>query len=154
MKFYLISPPKAQNSFSVKNFNTVSDIIDIEYFQLRPKHKTLHERLKFVEIYYDKINQICKKKNIKLIINNDFKIAEKFKFDGIHLGQNDKSCIEAKNKFGENYIVGISCLNSYSNYEAAVSQKADYVAFGSVFNSVTKKKKSVMLKNTGLRGKI
>ena len=56
------------------------------------------------------------------------------------MGQNDKSCIEAKNKFGENYIVGISCLNSYSNYEAAVSQKADYVAFGSVFNSVTKKK--------------
>ena len=43
MKFYLISPPKARNSFFCKNFNTVSDIIDIEYFQLRPKHKTLRK---------------------------------------------------------------------------------------------------------------
>ena len=32
-----------------------------------------------------------------MIINNDFEIAEKFIFDGIHLGQKDKKCSEAKN---------------------------------------------------------
>ena len=79
--------------------------------------------------------------NCKLIINNDFEIAKKFNFDGIHLGQNDKSCMEAKAKFGKGFIVGVSCTDSLSQYKIAENQKADYVAFGPMYKTFSKRKK-------------
>ena len=68
-----------------------------------------------------------------------------FKFDGIHLGQNDKSCLEAKKKFGKKFIVGVSCSGSKELYRHAKKQMADYVAFGPVFKTITKNKKQIKL---------
>ena len=125
MKIYLISPPKLTKSFNSKIFDTITDIIPIEYFQFRPKFKLLKDRLNFVEIHYESFSRICKKKKIKLIINDDFEIAEEFTFDGIHLGQNDKSCKAAKEKFGKEFIVGVSCSSSENLYKKAKSDGAN-----------------------------
>ena len=141
MKFYLISPPKINKNFNHKIFDKVTDIISVNFFQFRPKHKSLSERVYFVSKHYKEISKICKKKKIKLIINNDFEIAEKLIFDGIHLGQEDRKCKEAKLNFGAEFIVGVSCSNSYTLYNEARKQKADYVAFGPVFKTFSKKKK-------------
>ena len=43
MKFYLISPPFKQDSFSSENFDFITDTLDVEYFQFRPKYKTLNK---------------------------------------------------------------------------------------------------------------
>jgi thiamine-phosphate pyrophosphorylase len=147
MKFYLISPPFKQEGFSAENFDFITDTLDIEYFQFRPKYKILSQRIKFIKDHYERIKLICKKKKIKLIVNNDFEIAKKFKFNGIHLGRNDRTCQEAKVKFGQNFIVGVSCNNSLSSYNTALNQNADYVAFGSVFKSLTKKKEAINPEN-------
>ena len=143
MKFYLISPPKINKNFNHEIFDKVTDIISVNFFQFRPKYKLLSERLNFISYYYKEISKICKKKKIKLIINNDFEIAKKFMFDGIHLGQKDKKCKEAKMNFGSNFIVGVSCSNSYNMYIEAKNQKADYVAFGPVFKTLSKKKEKI-----------
>jgi len=143
MKFYVISPPDYNVNFSVENFEKITDIIPVNFFQFRPKFSSLKKRLQFVGKYYDGVREVCKKKKIKLIINNDFEIAENYNFDGIHLGENDKSCFEAKKKFGEKFIVGVSCMNSFVKYKKALKQGADYVAFGSVFKSKTKSKKAI-----------
>ena len=145
MKFYLISPPKINKNFNHEIFDKVTDIISVNFFQFRPKYKSLSERFNFVLHHYKEISKICKKKNIKMIINDDFEIAEKFIFDGIHLGQKDKKCKEAKMNFGSNFIVGVSCSNSYNMYIEAKNQKADYVAFGPVFKTLSKKKKKINL---------
>ena len=145
MKFYLISPPKINKNFNHEIFDKVTDIISVNFFQFRPKYKSLSERLNFVLHHYKEISKICKKKNIKMIINDDFEIAEKFIFDGIHLGQKDKKCKEAKINFGSEFIVGVSCSDSYSLYIEAKNQKADYVAFGPVFKTLSKKKKKINL---------
>ena len=145
MKIYLISPPKLTKSFNSKIFDTITDIIPVEYFQFRPKFKLLKDRLNFVEIHYESFSRVCKKKKIKLIINDDFEIAEEFTFDGIHLGQNDKSCKAAKEKFGKEFIVGVSCSSSENFYKKAKNDGADYVAFGPAFNSKTKKGLSIDL---------
>ena len=145
MKFYIISPPKINKNFNHEIFDKVTDIISVNFFQFRPKHKSLSERFNFVLHHYKEISKICKKKKIKMIINNDFEIAEKFIFDGIHLGQKDKKCKEAKINFGSEFIVGVSCSNSYSLYIEAKNQKADYVAFGPVFKTLSKKKKKINL---------
>tara|TARA_B100000575_G_scaffold119697_1_gene95293 strand:+ start:153 stop:782 length:630 start_codon:yes stop_codon:yes gene_type:complete len=143
MKFYLISPPKINKNFNHEIFDKVTDIISVNFFQFRPKYKSLSRRFNFVSYHYKEISKICKKKKIKLIINNDFEIAEKFIFDGIHLGQKDKNCKEAKINFGSEFIVGVSCSNSYSLYIKAKNQKADYVAFGPVFKTLSKTKKKI-----------
>ena len=145
MKFYLISPPKINKNFNHEIFDKVTDIISVNFFQFRPKYKSLSERFNYVSNHYEEISKICKKKKIKMIINNDFEIAEKFIFDGIHLGQKDKKCKEAKMNFGSNFIVGVSCSNSYNMYIEAKNQKADYVAFGPVFKTLSKKKKKINL---------
>ena len=145
MKFYLISPPKINKNFNHEIFDKVTDIISVNFFQFRPKYKSLSERFNFVSHHYKEISKICKKKKIKMIINNDFEIAEKFMFDGIHLGQKDKKCKEAKINFGSEFIVGVSCSDSYSLYIEAKNQKADYVAFGPVFKTLSKKKKKINL---------
>ena len=98
MKFYIVSPPGYNKNFSAENFDKITDLISVEYFQFRPKFSKLLERKKFIKKFYNPFSKICKNKNIKLIINNDFEIAKDFFFDGIHLGQNDKSCSEAKKK--------------------------------------------------------
>ena len=68
-----------------------------------------------------------------MIINNDFEIAEKFIFDGIHLGQKDKKCKEAKINFGSEFIVGVSCSNSYSLYIEAKKSKSRLCCFWTCF---------------------
>ncbi len=145
MKFYLISPPTINKNFNHEIFDKVTDIISVNFFQFRPKYKSLSERFNYVSNHYEEISKICKKKKIKMIINNDFEIAEKFIFDGIHLGQKDKKCKEAKINFGSEFIVGVSCSDSYSLYIEAKNQKADYVAFGPVFKTLSKKKKKINL---------
>ena len=145
MKFYLISPPTINKNFNHEIFDKVTDIISVNFFQFRPKYKSLSERLNYVSNHYEEISKICKKKKIKMIINNDFEIAEKFIFDGIHLGQKDKKCKEAKINFGTKFIVGVSCSDSYSLYIEAKNQKEDYVAFGPVFKTLSKKKKKINL---------
>ncbi len=147
MKFYLISPPFKKESFSAENFDFITDTLDVEYFQFRPKYKTLIQRIKFIKDYYENINLICRKKRIKLIVNNDFEIARRFRFNGIHLGGKDKTCQEAKKEFGQNFVVGVSCYNSFKNYNSALNQNADYVAFGSVYKSSTKKKEAIEPEN-------
>ena len=75
------------------------------------------------------------------------RLQKNFTFNGIHLGQNDKSCKEAKEKFGKEFIVGVSCSNSENLYKKAKNEGADYVAFGPSFDSKTKKKLSIDLGN-------
>lgn len=145
MKFYILSPPKYNKNFSSENLDKISSIIPVSFFQFRPKHKSLKNRIEFVRNHYASISDVCRKKKIKLIINNDFEIADLFKFDGIHLGQSDRSCLEAKKKFGEKFIVGISCSGSRELYKHAKKQMADYVAFGPVFETISKKKKKIKL---------
>ena len=143
MKFYLISPPSENQNFNSENFERIIKLIPVKYFQFRPKHSTLFERTIFVKKYYAKISKICVKYNIKLIINDDFEISKKMRFDGIHLGQSDRKCEEAKEVFGKKFIVGVSCSNSRELYQKAKNADADYVAFGPVYKTFSKRKKEI-----------
>ena len=129
----VISPPQENKNFNAENFEKISNILPIKFFQFRPKYKNLKKRFEYVKKYYDSFSNICKKKKIKLIINDDFEIAENFFFDGIHLGQKDRSCEEAKKKFGEKFLVGFSCSQSNKLVNKAQKLGADYLAFGPMF---------------------
>ena len=84
-----------------------------------------------------KIRKICKKFNIKFLINDDVFLAKELNADGCHLGQNDMSIVDARKLLGDK-IIGITCHNSIKLAKNAIKNKADYLAFGAFNLSKTK----------------
>ncbi len=108
----------------------------VSFFQLRLKKENFKKKL----IIGKKIKKICKKFDVKFLINDDVYLAKKLKADGCHLGQNDMNIIEARKLIG-NKIIGITCHNSMKLAKIAIKNKADYLAFGAFNLSKTKKTK-------------
>lgn len=81
---------------------------------------------------------LCHQYQAKLIINDDVELALYVEADGVHLGQKDKSLIDARDRLGDYAIIGISCGNSLKNAQTAVEQGADYIALGKFYHSRTK----------------
>ena len=87
-----------------------------------------------------KIKKICKKNNVKFIINDDPLLAQKLDADGCHLGQKDMDIDKAK-KILKRKIIGITCHNSINLAKKAIKAKVNYIAFGAFYLSKTKKTK-------------
>ena len=129
---YLISPKKIYKNF-YHDLNKVLASKKVEFFQLRIKKKNKKKIFQIAK----KIGNITKKYNVKLIINDNPKIAQKVKADGCHLGQLDINIVQAK-KILKNKIIGITCHNSKKLAQMALKNKASYVAFGSFYKSKLK----------------
>ena len=87
-----------------------------------------------------KIKKICKKFNVKFLINDDVYLAKKLNADGCHLGQKDMNIVNARKIIGRK-IIGITCHSSIKLAKIARNNKADYLAFGAFYSSKTKKVK-------------
>ena len=85
-----------------------------------------------------KIKNICKKNNVKFLINDDPMLALELNADGCHLGQKDMKIKEARKVIGKK-IIGITCHNSIKLAKQAVKDGANYLAFGAFYSSKTKK---------------
>ena len=130
---YLISPLKIYRSFQ-KDLTYVLKQKKVSFFQLRLKKETLKKKI----IIGEKIKKICKKFNVKFLINDDVFIAKKLNADGCHLGQKDMNISKARKLIGKK-IIGVTCHNSVKLSKIAVKNKADYIALGAFNNSKTKK---------------
>ena len=106
----------------------------MSFFQLRLKKETLKKKL----IIGKKIKKICKKFNVKFLINDDVYLAKKLNADGCHLGQRDMNIFKARKILG-NKIIGITCHNSIKLAKVAIKNKANYLAFGAFYPSTTKR---------------
>ena len=132
---YLISPLKIDKSFYI-NLIEVLKQKKVSFFQLRLKKESFKKKL----IVGRKIKKICKKFNVKFLVNDDVYLAKKLNADGCHLGQKDMNIFEARKLIG-NKIIGITCHNSIKLARNAIDNKADYIAFGAFNSSKTKKVK-------------
>ncbi|HZV63006.1 MAG TPA: thiamine phosphate synthase [Methylophilaceae bacterium] len=84
---------------------------------------------------------LCRSHKVPLIINDDADLCMEIDADGLHVGLNDFSTDELarlKAALGEQKILGVSCYNRFELAQQAAVQGADYVAFGSCFDSGTK----------------
>ena len=133
---YLISPSKILSLDFYKNLEKLFKTKKILFFQLRLKKENKQKILKIAK----KIKKLTKKYNIKFIINDDPNLAIKVNADGCHIGQRDFNIKKARKKL-KNKILGITCHNSIKLAKNAISIKADYLAFGSFYQSKTKKVK-------------
>ena len=132
---YLISPLKIEKNFYYHLVNIFSQK-KVSFFQLRLKKENFKKKL----IIGKKIKKICKKYNVKLLINDDVYLAKKLNADGCHLGQKDMNILKARKIIG-NKIIGITCHNSIKLAKVALENKANYLAFGAFYLSKTKKTK-------------
>ncbi len=129
---YLISPNKILKSF-------YGDLIEvfksnkISFFQLRLKKISYEKKYKIAK----KIQKICIRFKVKLIINDDPRLAKKINADGCHIGQKDMN-INSARKLLSNKIIGVTCHNSIKLAMIANKNNADYIAFGAFNSSKTK----------------
>jgi len=133
---YLISPNKIKNEEFYNKLNQVLSSKKVSFFQLRLKKESFKKKI-FIG---KKIKKICKKYQVKFLINDDPIIANKVNADGCHLGQKDMNILNSR-KILKNKIIGITCHNSISLAKKAISNGANYLAFGSFYRSKTKKVK-------------
>ena len=105
---------------------------------MRLKNYSLKKKLRIGNI----IKKICKKYEVKFIINDDPMLTLKLNADGCHLGQKDMNIIKAKKILGKK-ILGVTCHNSIGLAKKAIKYRANYIAFGSFYSSKTKKTKYI-----------
>ena len=132
---YLISPQKINQPKFYKDLSNVLKTNKVKYFQLRLKKISISNLLKISK----KIKKIVKKNNVKFIINDKPIVAKKVGADGCHIGQKDMDFASARKILGKKKIIGVTCHNSKKLALRAKKYGANYVAFGSFFESSTKK---------------
>ena len=130
---YLISPNKIKNNIFYKDLVLLFSTQKVSLFQLRLKNDTNKNKLEIGR----KVKKICKKYKVKLIINDDPKLAKKINADGCHLGQKDMNILNAR-KILKNKIIGVTCHNSINLAKKAIADGANYLAFGAFYSSQTK----------------
>ena len=132
---YLISPNKIYPEF-YHDLNRVLRTGKVSLFQLRLKKYSLKQKI----VIGKKIQRICKKNNIKFIVNDDPILSKTLNADGCHLGQKDMGIKNARKIIGKK-IIGVTCHNSIKLAKAAIKESADYIAIGAFFSSTTKRVK-------------
>ena len=104
----------------------------VKFFQFRSKKAVKNETLA------SEILNLCEKFGAKFIVNDDVKFAKKIGAKAVHLGKDDENIKEAFEILGKDAYVGVSCYNDINLAINAAKNGASYVAFGSVFTSLTK----------------
>ena len=131
---YLVSPNKISNNNFYEDLVNVFKSNKISFFQLRLKNTKMEKKI----LIGKKVKKICKKYNVKFLINDEPNLAIKLNTDGCDLGQKDMNINEAR-KILKNKIIGITCHNSIKLAKIAIDNNADYIAFGAFNDSKTKK---------------
>lgn len=100
--------------------------------QLREKHKSKRDKLEMARYF----RAATSRYGALLVINDDIDIALAVGADGVHLGQSDMACADAREMAPE-IVIGVS---THDIGEALKAQEdgADYVNIGPIFATKTK----------------
>jgi thiamine-phosphate pyrophosphorylase len=102
--------------------------------QYRDKHKPRDVRQREAAA----LQAMCRERGVPLIINDDIELAATVGAAGVHLGREDASLAQARERLGPGALIGVSCYNRFERARAAAAAGASYVAFGRFFPSATK----------------
>lgn len=86
---------------------------------------------------------LCQGKNVTVIINDRPDVALLSGADGVHLGQGDLPCSEARKLLGRQLLIGISTSN-VNEARQAQRDGADYCGVGPMFPTTTKHKEIIV----------
>jgi thiamine-phosphate pyrophosphorylase len=82
--------------------------------------------------------RLCRTYRVPLIINDHLDLALEVDAEGLHIGAEDGSIAEAREKLGPDRILGVTCYRKIENALEAARLGANHVAFGGFFPSPVK----------------
>jgi thiamine-phosphate pyrophosphorylase len=132
-QLYLISPLEVGGDFPDRLVRAL-DAGPVAAFQFRVKGIDEHEAAALAE----PLLAICAERDVAFIVNDSVSLAKRIGADGVHLGQDDGSVKEARERLGSDAQIGVTCHDSRHLAMEAGENGADYVAFGAFFPSTTK----------------
>ena len=116
----------------------------IDWVQLRVKDTPYEEWKRIAQ----ETREICDKYNVKLIINDNAKLALEVKADGVHLGKTDVCPTLARKHLYTWQMIG-GTANTLQDCEALLDKQIDYISLGPLRATTTKANISPIL---GLKG--
>ena len=90
---------------------------------------------------------VCRVANAPIVINDDIEAVKMSGVDGVHVGQSDISCAEARKMLGADAIVGVS-VQTVDQAKAAEEAGASYLGVGAMFSTDTKADADLVSKDT------
>ena len=81
---------------------------------------------------------IAQSRDVAFILNDRADLAAELGGDGVHIGQDDMPYAQARQRLGDDAIIGVTCKASRDLATEAADAGADYVAFGAFYESQTK----------------
>ena len=85
-----------------------------------------------------RLNVLCGRRGVPLIINDDVELARRIGAAGVHLGKEDSTLAEARFRLPRGSHIGWSCYNRLELATAGKREGATHLAFGSMYPSPTK----------------
>lgn len=104
--------------------------------------------LEEVEAVALQLQQMCREYESILILDDHVELAIKLEVDGVHLGKMDMPVAEARQRMGEQFIIG-GTANTFEDVKMLYEAGVDYVGIGPFRFTTTKKNLSPVL---GLEG--
>ena len=83
------------------------------------------------------IQPICRAARVPFLIDDDVEAALRSGADGVHVGQSDTACAEARRILGPDAIIGVSA-QTVDEALAAEAAGADYLGVGALIPTPTK----------------
>jgi thiamine-phosphate pyrophosphorylase len=106
---------------------------EVDIIQLRAK--ATNDR-KLVDVACQ-LSRQCREAGKLLVVNDRADIARVANADGLHVGQDELSAVEARSIVGPDVVIGVS-THSVEQAQQAIRAGADYIGIGPVFPSLTK----------------
>ena len=83
------------------------------------------------------LKELCRKRGVPFVINDNVKLAAKLDADGVHVGQSDMEALDVRRSIGEDKILGVSA-QTVEQAVTAEKHGADYLGVGAVFPTGSK----------------
>lgn len=133
-RLYLITPPTLDDLAAFgRQLARALDGGDVAALQIRLKDSPDA----VVAAAVDALAPIAQARDVAVILNDRPDLAARLPVDGVHVGQSDMSCKDARKLMGDR-MVGVTCHDSRHLAMEAAEAGADYVAFGAFFPTTTK----------------
>ncbi|NBB51733.1 thiamine phosphate synthase [Rhizobium sp. CRIBSB] len=134
-RLYLITPPGIPDLVAFgAQLEAALDGGDVAALQIRLKPAADAEIIAAVEA----LAPIARARGVAVILNDRADLARATGCDGVHLGQDDGSPVDARRLLGPGAMIGVTCHDSRHLAMDAAEAGADYVAFGAFYPTDTK----------------
>ncbi len=108
----------------------------IDLLQMREKNAEREELLRLGK----SLSDLCRRRGVMFIVNDDPLLAGELDADGVHLGQEDRTVYpvaDVRRMLGPEKVIGLS-THSPGQFDEANGLDVDYIAYGPIFPTRTK----------------